>query len=441
MKPGARLQASIELLGFVWADKAPPNLVLKDYFRRRRYIGGKDRRVITKKVYDILRRRARLKWWIESSNLNLKPSPRLCLILDLALVDGMKAEQIMSLFSGDQYCPAELNVSEQNFANRYVGQALNHRDMPRPIAFEYPMWMDCRLLSLWGERFEEEIAGFNQSAPVDLRVNTLKVTRREAQSVLFNEGITSNPTPISPLGLRVNGHQRLERSTAFQGGFVEVQDEGSQLLSLLVGAKPGMTVVDFCAGAGGKTLALAAGMAKNGTLSGHLYACDVSAVRMKKMRDRIQRAGAFGIKLQAIKFANDEWVTDNCMCADRVLADVPCTGTGRWRRDSNLRWRYLPIDLESFRGQQQAIMTVAASLVKPGGRMIYTTCSFLEEENERQVVWFLSEHKNFASLSMNKVWREAFRLNQPPEMGLGLRLTPSLTGTDGFFCAVVERLY
>ena len=179
-------------------------------------------------------------------------------------------------------------------------------------------------------------------------------------------------------------------------------------------------------------------MAKDGRLSGNLHACDVSPSRIRSMHDRIKRARVSGINVRTISVAGDDWVRENSSLADRVLADVPCTGSGRWRRDLISKWRYRLIDLENFRVKQRAIMSVAASLVKPGGRLIYATCSVLQEENEEQVAWFLHQNQSFTALTVDKVWAETIGGTQP-QTGFGLRLSPASTGTDGFFCAVIER--
>lgn len=240
------------------------------------------------------------------------------------------------------------------------------------------------------------------------------------------------------MGLRVNGHPRLGGTEAFKRGLVEIQDEGSQLLALLVGARPGMTVVDFCAGAGGKTLALAAAMGEGGRVNGRLFACDISANRMERMQARLKRAGAHDVRRRTISAKDDNWVAENAGRADRVLADVLCTGTGTWRRDVNAKWRFQPTDLDQLRQTQLHVLRDAASLVKPGGRLIYATCSLLQEENELQIAEFLKNQADFSPLLINEVWAETIGGASPPA-GPGLRLSPASTGTDGFFCAVLER--
>ncbi|MDD9877632.1 MAG: RsmB/NOP family class I SAM-dependent RNA methyltransferase [Magnetovibrio sp.] len=438
MTPGARAQAAIELLTAVWDGATPPDVLTDAYFRKRRYAGSGDRRAITAQVYNVLRRRARLDWWIERTGLGLEPGPRNRVIADLAVAERTAPDDLAALFSGARHCPAAMSEAETALADSLYGRPLRHRDMPRPVAFEYPGWMDASFTALWGDNLETEIAALNQPAPVDLRVNTLKATPEQAQESLAQAFIEAQPTPLSPLGLRVDGHPRLGGTEAFKRGYVEIQDEGSQLLALLVGARPGMTVVDFCAGAGGKTLALAAAMAGDGGISGRLFGCDVSANRMERMQGRIKRAGAFGVKRRTIAARDDNWVRENAGRADRVLADVPCTGTGTWRRDVNAKWRFQPTDLDELKAIQQRILADAGSLVKPGGRLVYATCSLLQEENEQQLGWLVENHPEFEPLAMPDVWAETVGGPAPPA-GPCLRLSPATTGTDGFFCAVLER--
>ncbi len=236
----------------------------------------------------------------------------------------------------------------------------------------------------------------------------------------------------------MTGKARLAGTSAFKQGWIEVQDEGSQLIALLSDARPGMDVVDFCAGGGGKALALAASMGVDGKMDGRLTACDISAYRLERMAPRMKRAGVGNIRTQAVAAQDDDWITKNAGTMDRVLADVPCTGTGAWRRDPDARWRSTLDDLDDKIAVQQRILGMAATLVKPGGRLIYATCSLLQEENERQLAWFLEHHGNFQALPIDEVWAETVG-GPPPPPGPSLRLSPASTGTDGFFCAVMER--
>ena len=438
MTPGARVQASIELLILISKDIVPPDITLSDYFRRRRYAGSSDRRLIRERVYTVMRHRLKLDWYVQKTGLLPNTSSRSRVITELMLIECMNPKQIAALFSGAKYSPIELDDNEKKHVSKLHRQPLCHKEMPRSVAFEYPDWMDHLLINFFGERLELEMNALNKPAPVDLRVNTLKLSRYQAQTALSKAGINSHQTPFSPLGLRVDKHPQLRHTEAFKKGFVEIQDEGSQIIAILVGAQPGMTVIDFCAGTGGKTLALVPAMALGGRLSGLLYACDVSATRLSRMNDRIERAGAYGVKPIKISATDDKWIRENSGRADRVLADVPCTGTGVWRRDPNAKWRYQYSDLCKIKIKQQSILQASSSLVKVGGRLIYATCSILSEENDQQVAWFLKNNSNFSVLPIKEIWKKTVG-GPPPKSGNNLYLSPASTNTDGFFCAIMER--
>ncbi len=438
MTPGARIQAVIELLEQVWVGRRPADQLADAYFKKRRYAGSSDRRNIQEILYNIIRRRARLDWWIERSGLAISASPRTRIIANLALADKSAPEQTAALFSGANHCPDVMGTLEHELADSLYGRPLTHADMPRPVSFEYPDWMDASLSALWGDRFEHEISALNQMAPVDLRVNTLKTTPEKARQDLLDQFIETEPTPLSPIGLRLTGKARLGGTQAFRDGLVEVQDEGSQILALLTGAQPGMLVVDYCAGAGGKALALAAAMAVEGKISGQIYACDISQTRINRMEPRLKRAGATAIRRKVLIGKEDPWLKRAKGSADRVLVDAPCTGTGAWRRDPHAKWRFTPDQLDDMLQTQRSILADAARLVKPGGRLIYATCSLLQEENEQQLFAFLNDHSNFAPIPIDRVWSETVG-GPPPPTSPCLRLSPASTGTDGFFCAVLER--
>mgnify|MGYP002632834394 CR=1 FL=1 len=438
MTPGARIEAVIELLAGVWSAATPPDRLVDAYFRKRRYAGSSDRRAISERLYNVIRRRARLDWWLARTGTELEANARTRMIADLALSDKASPTQISEMFSGTRHCPATLSDAEMAVADALYGRPLSHAEMPRSAAFEYPEWMDASLNALWGNQLEAEIAALNRPAAVDLRVNTLKAMREQAETALAEAFVETQPTPLSPLGLRLTGHPRLGGVEALKKGLVEIQDEGSQLIALLVGAAPGMTVVDFCAGAGGKTLAMAATMGIDGQLIGSLTACDISGNRMERMLPRLRRAGAHRVTRQVVAAADDPWVAQNTGRADRVLADVPCTGTGTWRRNPEAKWRFTPTDLDDLRSKQQRIFNTAASLVKPGGRLIYATCSLLQEENEQQLAWFLEQQRGrFAPLAIEAVWAETIG-GPAPGNGPSIRFSPASTGTDGFFCCVLE---
>ncbi|MBC8242524.1 MAG: RsmB/NOP family class I SAM-dependent RNA methyltransferase [Alphaproteobacteria bacterium] len=343
------------------------------------------------------------------------------------------------MFSGDRHCPANLSPDELALADSLAGRPVTHHsEMPDAVALEYPAWLDGSLKRAFGDRLSEEMTALNQPAPMGLRVNTLKATFENVYDSLMRENISADPTPFSPLSLRISGHVRIGGSTAYQQGWVEIQDEGSQLVSLLTDAQEGMTVVDFCAGAGGKTLALAASMARDGIVRGRLIACDVFSQRLQRMKSRIKRAGAEGIQRRILSSENDPWVAEQAGAADRVLLDVPCTGTGTWRRHPVDKWRLTPTDLEQSVATQRRIMKSASGMVKPGGRLIYSTCSVLAEENEDQINWFLSENPEYAVQDCRLLWQECVG-GEPPTEGPHLHLSPATTLTDGFFCAVLQN--
>ncbi|TAN58290.1 MAG: RsmB/NOP family class I SAM-dependent RNA methyltransferase, partial [Rhodospirillales bacterium] len=259
-------------------------------------------------------------------------------------------------------------------------------------------------------------------ARLDLRVNALKTTRQDAIAALAFEGIAAEPTELSPWGLRVASRVNLMATKVFKDGFVEVQDEGSQLAALLVGAEPGMAVCDFCAGAGGKTLALAATMNNKG----RLVACDVSEGRLFRSADRMKRAGVQNVTRHVLDAAGAKWLKRQAGSFDRVLVDAPCTGTGTWRRNPDAKWKLSPEDLEELVKKQADILDRASRLVKPGGRLLYVTCSLLPDENEAQIEAFLARSPGF---SPEPAWQDKTYLH----------LTPAQHGTDGFFAAKLVR--
>jgi 16S rRNA (cytosine967-C5)-methyltransferase len=302
------------------------------------------------------------------------------------------------------------------------------------VRHEYPDWIEPLLRARFGDRLEAEMRAAITAASTDLRANTLKASRDEAMAALKAEGISAMPTELSPVGLRVHGRPPLATLKCFKDGLIEVQDEGSQLVGLLADARPGMRVADFCAGAGGKTLAMAAQM-KN---KGKIVACDVLEGRIERAAVRFIRAGAHNIERKALSSERDQWVKRHAGTFDRVLVDAPCTGTGTWRRNPDAKWKLSPQDVEELTQLQRSILDSAWRLVKPGGRLIYATCSLLSEENEAQIAAFLAEHADFKLIPIAGIWAEAIGGDAPAADTLSL--TPAQHGTDGFFAAVMERV-
>ncbi|HUL05578.1 MAG TPA: RsmB/NOP family class I SAM-dependent RNA methyltransferase [Candidatus Acidoferrum sp.] len=439
MTPGARLQAAIELLAAIHEGSAPADRAAAAYFRGRRYIGGQDRRDIIDRVYAVLRHRARLEWWLARAAGEGPTTDRWRMIAALALLEGWPADRIAGAFDGGQYRPAPLDRREREVAQKLAGKRIDHPEQPDWVRLEYPHWLDHQLRNLLGPRFEAEMAALGVEAPLDLRVNTLKATRADAVAALAESRVAAEPTLLSPIGLRVRGRPPLATLPCFRDGLIEVQDEGSQIVALLADARPGMRVVDFCAGAGGKTLAMAAAMGNKG----HIVACDVLRGRVDRAATRLARAGVHNVERRGLSTERDPWVKRHARSFDRVLVDAPCSGVGTWRRNPDAKWRFGREDLTAVIELQRRILDSAARLVKPGGRLIYATCSLLPLENAAQVTSFVKDHPEFTQRPVAEVWADTIgRMPESvpaPAADRSLQLTPAAHETDGFFVAVLER--
>ncbi len=438
MTPGARLAATIEVLTAIDGARTAADSLLRAYFRPRRYAGSKDRRAVGERVFAVIRHRARLDWWIAGAAGIMEPSPRLRVLAALMILDGTSLEAAKTLFSGEGHAPPPLDPEETGLAEHLADKPLHHDAMPIGVVHEVPQWLDGPLQDLWGDAFEREMAALNGQASVDLRVNTARVSREQARKSLSIDHVKSEPTALSPHGLRLTERSRLEDTRAFKKGLLEVQDEGSQLIALLCDARPGMTVVDYCAGAGGKTLALADIMGLQGDAPGQgsLIACDVTAKRLAAMGPRLKRCGVTGVR--QIPLDEPDALAGLSRTADRVLVDAPCSGIGAWRRQPEARWRLTPERLAEHEEQQREVLRAAAGLVKPGGRLIYATCSLLPSENEEQVAAFLRATPDFTPLPVAPIWHSQIQAPCPSQDD-ALILSPAATGTDGFYCAVLER--
>jgi len=432
LTPGARLAAAIDILSTIDTGNHPADDVAADYFRRRRYIGAKDRARIAGHVYGVLRHRAALDWWVQKQRIEIGARTRL--LAALVLIEGWRPEAIASSCDGDRFRPTPLTSAEERLLRALVGHTLHHPEMPRAVANDLPEWLAPYLERVFGNGLEREMAALNAAAPVDLRVNLLKADRAAARRALAAEGVSAEPTPWSPIGLRLAARVPLSSLAAFKEGLVEVQDEGSQIAALLADARPGMRVVDFCAGAGGKTLALAASMANRGKL----VACDVSAHRLERAARRLWRAGVSNAERRALTGERDKWVKRHAGSFDRVFVDAPCLGTGTWRRNPDAKWRATPRDLDELVIRQHQILARAARLVRRGGRLLYATCSLLHEEDEVQAEAFLAAEPEFSVLPAARAWAETIG-GASPGGERYLRLTPARHGTDGFFVVIFER--
>jgi len=424
MTPAGRLQAAIELLGAIEADRRPADAVANEFLRTRRFIGGGDRRDISETVWTVLRARRRLGWWLD--RVGAEATPRL-LVPALMVLNGTSVHRAASEFGGSRFAPPALDDEERRALEQLDRHTLDHPNMGDGVRLEMPDFVVPLLRARFGERLEAECAALMQPAPLDLRVNLLKATREAAIVALGKQGLKAEPTRLSPWGLRLAGRQNVTQSHAFREGLVEIQDEGSQLVALLADAKPGMRVVDYCAGAGGKTLALAMTMENRG----HITACDVSAPRLDGAIKRLRRAGVHNAERHLFA-PGDKWAKRHEQKGDLVLVDAPCTGTGTWRRNPDARLRLTENDLAELIAKQAAILDAAQRLVKPGGALVYATCSLLAAEGEDQISAFLTRHPEFRVVPVQAPFAAYLH-------GDTLRLTPARDGTDGFFACRLER--
>ena len=400
-----------EILRFV----GPADVILSRYFREHPKLGPRERNAVAEGIYAVLRNKLSYASFAESGH---GPAMRRLALLGLADVVG-----------GDAL--AGLSPEETDWLQRIA--QIDRTVLPVTLRANLPQWLFDRLVARDGEAATLKLAdALNRPAPLDLRVNVLKAKREEVIAELAKAPIACEPTPYAPSGLRLYKKPALQNLPLFKDGSIEVQDEGSQLLAQIVGAKRGEMVADFCAGAGGKTLALGA-MMRN---TGRLYAFDVSEKRLAKLKPRLARSGLSNVHPVVIAHENDAKVKRLAAKIDRVLVDAPCSGLGTLRRNPDMKWRQTPESVIELNAKQESILSSAARLVKPGGRLVYATCSLLDEENEAIASQFLSTHADFTLVPMKDVLAEQ---KVVLEMGDYLKLYPHIHETDGFFAAVFER--
>lgn len=400
---GHAAAALAELLKFA----RPADQALSAYFRSHRDLGQTDRAFVAEAVFAVLRRRRSLEAAAGSA------APRDLLVAALVRVFGLSARAL-----------------EQDSALASRVKASSGGSMPAAVQADLPDWLWERLVAAYGEQESAAIAqGLLGAAPLDLRVNLVKLSREEALARLAPEGA---PTTLSPAGIRMHGKPAINRHTLFLEGAVEVQDEGSQLLAYLLGPRRGEMVADFCAGAGGKTLAIS--MLMHGT--GRVYAMDVSEKRLRELAPRAARAGISNVHPIVLADEGDLRAKRLAGKLDRVLVDAPCSGFGTLRRNPDLKWRHGESAIGELAAKQARILNAAAKLVKPGGRLVYATCSVLPDENEAVTDVFAAGHPEFKAISCAELLA-AQRI--PLDTGERLRLWPHRHGTDGFFAAAYER--
>ena len=429
MTPAARVSAAIEVLADIAARRRPASDALKDWGLSHRFAGSGDRSAIASFVYDALRRRA------SAAFVMGEESPRAIMIGTLRLQYGHGIDAIEKLFSGDRFAPRPLTDAERG----RLGNA-GLEGAPAHVAGDFPDWLEEELTAFFGEALLPEMQALCERAPLDIRANTLKISRAELQDSLAH--LAPIETPHAPFGLRIpvagNGRSpALQIEPEFIKGLFEIQDEGSQIAARISGAAPGDQVIDLCAGAGGKTLALSAMMENQG----QLYATDSDLRRLAPIHDRLARAGARNVQVRTPR-GSDDPLGDLVDSADCVLVDAPCTGTGTWRRNPDAKWRLREGSLGRRRQEQERVLERAGALVKPGGRLVYVTCSILPLENDGAVERFLAHHSGFSATPVAEALDASglARLERlVKKTRYGLQMSPRLTGTDGFYVSVLQR--
>lgn len=439
MTPNARIQATIELLEHlhsVWrADRrAPVDALMATYFKSRRYIGSKDRGAISDLLYFCLRYGGTLEWHVEQCERAVNPRRIVMVGLLFHGEKPLKHERIVELFDGTKYAPRPLDDAEHVILSRCEGREFMPAAMPMPARLNYPDWMEGRLKDAFGDELAPAMMALSEQAPIDLRCNTLKCPdRADLVLALDRDGHFAVLTPHSPIGLRLKKRLPVFNTQAFKDGKYEMQDEGSQIVGLLCEARPGQKVIDFCAGAGGKTLTIAASMQNKG----RIMAFDVAAHRLEQIHKRLARAGVHNVQTHVLRDERDPFLKRHVGSADWVVLDAPCSGSGTWRRNPDLKWRFALDDLQEIKAVQARILDSAQRLVKPGGKLLYITCSIFPDENFHQIKQFLGNNPAFKVERPSKLWQK--HTHDLPGVGPAIVLSPHKDGTDGFFAVTLTN--
>jgi 16S rRNA (cytosine967-C5)-methyltransferase len=429
VRVGARLKAAAEVLEDILSRHRPAATALADWGKNHRFAGSGDRAAIGTLVYDALRRKSSIAAQMGSD------TPRALVLGAAPRAYQMTAAEVAAAADGSEHALTPLSDEETT----RLAAALP-ADAPAAVAGDIPDWLLPSFQRAFGSGAAEEGAALSARAPIDLRVNTLKATRERVLKALERHGAVA--TPLSPVGVRIpapEGAARspaLEAETAHGKGWFEVQDEGSQVAALLAGAAPRQQVLDLCAGAGGKTLALAASMQN----TGQIYAYDADKRQLRPIFERLKRSGVRNV--QVMEAGEEAALKALGPRFDLVLVDAPCTGSGTWRRKPDSKWRLKPANIPERQAEQRQVLALGGALVKPGGTLAYVTCSVLPEENGDQVAAFLAGHPDFTIVPYAEAWRARFG-SEPPVSADGndgtLQLTPLRHGTDGFFIALLRK--
>jgi len=456
MQSPAQIQAAIDICQNIFDQKnIPADKLLSAYFRERRYIGSKDKRAIATCMYSALRRVPR---YIRLSGYNA----RLLMLMVLKDENHLTISDLREIFNGNAYSPDSL--TKQEMCQLEAPEVLTKAEELAISKELYPFFLESFPI----KTCEELAVSYLTEGTFDVRVNTLKSTREAVLVLLTADGYEVTATALSPIGIRFNKRQALEGHPLFKEGVIEVQDEGSQLIALSCEASSKMTVLDYCAGAGGKTLALAAAMQNKG----QLFACDIHDWRLKRARERIRRADVHNVRCQQAD--DSKFLKRHQKFFDRVLVDAPCSGTGTWRRNPDMKFKTTSTDIAELQAVQRSILTKAAPLVRSGGWLIYATCSVFKAENQDQISWFLESYPEFKLITEdpllecvtgqeNEVIGSQQEAPTPPEKPLsravfyenlhkktaqdreadvhpyGVQLLPHLHATDGFFISILRR--
>ncbi|MBZ0091832.1 MAG: RsmB/NOP family class I SAM-dependent RNA methyltransferase [Sulfuricellaceae bacterium] len=410
-----RLGHIVHVLAAILPFREPADVALSRYFRQHHELGSRDREFVAETVFAALRRYRLLRHWAPDG------TPRQLALIALTKISGFGVREL----------EAVLQEGEADWLRQL--KAGGGEEYSLAVLADFPDWLVEKLRTFLSDADILTLGrAMQQPAPLDLRVNTLLANRDEVLQILQAEGVTAEATPFSPMGIRLAKKIALNKHPIFIEGKVEVQDEGSQLLGILLAPKRRDMVVDFCAGAGGKTLLLGALMHSQG----RLYAYDVSDKRLAKLKPRLKRSGLSNVHPQLIVNENDIKVKRLAGKIDRVLVDAPCSGLGTLRRNPDLKWRQTPESVAELRVMQAAILAGAARLPKAGGRLVYATCSLLPEENEEVVEAFLAAHPDYRLIDCSDILKQQ---RIPLDTGKYLKLLPQVHGTDAFFAAVLEK--
>ncbi|MGB1361273.1 MAG: RsmB/NOP family class I SAM-dependent RNA methyltransferase [Alphaproteobacteria bacterium] len=437
MKPSSHTSAVIEILESIENSSIPADKVISFWNQNNRYAGSKDKNTIAKTVYDILRHRGELSWWIEK--LGFDVNVRTIIITYFHFWGKNPVE----LFNDDnnKFAPNDLTKPDfELIKSLSSNKKLGDKDMPEYVQLNVQSWLYDKFKEVYGDETFHAINAMNKEGSVDIRVNTLKSNIDMVRNALKQNNIDALDLNLLDDGLRLKKRYALSSLEAFKNGLFEIQDYGSQLASKLIGAKKGDKIVDFCAGAGGKTLAMAQDMENTGRI---IY-CDVSEKRLNRASIRLRRSGVNNAEKRVLSSERDKWIKRRTERLDggfdRVVIDAPCSGTGTWRRNPDQKWRTTENTLNELVELQENILQSASRLTRPGGKIIYITCSLLAEENENQINKFIKNNDDFDLCDIKEIWKDTFN-NPLKSAGKTLRISPHNFNSDGFFIAVITRKY